>query len=374
MLLPVLNNSFYSNPYYQYYPYLNYYNGINFQSNPTDKLEHISQQDTVEKKGMSVGGKFALGTIATVGAAALIDLAFNKGRCCDSLLKIFKKESVESADDIARGVRNSADDITEDVAPVVQNNADDIIEQNADDIQKQVDDYFQEEANRAQQIAESDARNQAWLDDVHRRNEQEYSDFWNNALDEEARILKPELDKIMNNFNTVQHQLNDIKTRIANGEKVSAEELAKCLKEYRIIKESMLNHNSRASVQGYFDNIGFDDFSDLESRLSNYRISNSIINNFDSNYRALFEHFQEYCELPQWTSGMLHSVNDATRLFEKPILKEEQLLREQVQAIIDRGFKPSEALRQEMSELDFRGTDLKDFEDEINRIIQNLFQ
>ena len=148
--------------------------------------------------------------------------------------------------------------------------------------------------------------------------------------------------------------------------------MTEILKEYKTIKDKVLKYNSRASVQGYFDNIAFEDFSDLEHRISNYRIYDSIVNAFDYNYRRLFEHYQEYGELPQDAAKILSSVNTAARCFQKPVFKEEKLLQEQVQAIIDRNFKPTEALRQELSELDFRGTDLKDFENEINSIIQQL--
>ena len=63
-----------------YEAYLRNKPNVNFQAKATNTLERNPQKDTVEKKGMSTGGKIALGAIAITGAAALIDAVACKGR------------------------------------------------------------------------------------------------------------------------------------------------------------------------------------------------------------------------------------------------------------------------------------------------------
>ena len=63
-----------------YEAYLRNNQNVNFQAKATNTLERTPQKDTVEKKGMSTGGKIALGAVAITGAAALIDVVACKGK------------------------------------------------------------------------------------------------------------------------------------------------------------------------------------------------------------------------------------------------------------------------------------------------------
>lgn len=77
--------------------YLRNSQNVNFQAKATNTLERIPQQDIVEKKGMSTGGKIALGAVALTGAAALIDAVACKGKHIKQIFRGNNKTKLEEA-------------------------------------------------------------------------------------------------------------------------------------------------------------------------------------------------------------------------------------------------------------------------------------
>ncbi len=69
---------------------------VNFQAKATNTLERTPKKDTVEKKGMSTGGKIALGAVAITGATALIDAVACKGKHIKNIYTTIKAKTTKS--------------------------------------------------------------------------------------------------------------------------------------------------------------------------------------------------------------------------------------------------------------------------------------
>ena len=73
-------------------PYLSKCSNVNFRSNTATNYSQIPQE-IEEKKGMSTLGIIAIGSVATLGAAALIDQFAFKGKYRKRIFDMFKKEA-----------------------------------------------------------------------------------------------------------------------------------------------------------------------------------------------------------------------------------------------------------------------------------------
>ena len=77
-------------------PYLSNFSNVNFRSNPVTNYSQIPQE-IEEKKGMSTLGKIAIGSVVTLGAAALIDQFAFKGKYRKKIFDMFKKEATSTS-------------------------------------------------------------------------------------------------------------------------------------------------------------------------------------------------------------------------------------------------------------------------------------
>ncbi len=140
--------------------YQNRNNSVNFRG-----LKNIPNQQN-KFKSINTNNKIGYATLATVALASLAKMIFTKSK---NIKNVFKKSNIKEFETI----------------PKVQN-------KETSQIQNQVKETFKSEEKKLnlhkQQIAESNKRNEQWLQEQHQKREQEYSDFWNKQLDEKKEI------------------------------------------------------------------------------------------------------------------------------------------------------------------------------------------
>lgn len=139
--------------------YQNRNNSVNFRG-----LKNTStQQDKFESTNKN--NKIGYATLATVAIASIAEIILAKGK---HVKNIFKKTN------------------TPKIKTTQKKNEENTY------IQKQVKEYFEtkeRELNQhKQRIAESNERNEQWLQEQHIKKEQEYSDFWNKQLEAKEKV------------------------------------------------------------------------------------------------------------------------------------------------------------------------------------------
>ena len=181
---------------------------INFRATTDNNLERVPQQDsfatTREKKNN--GLKAALG-IAGTAVLALGIICYSKGKAADDVEKSFGKRMKDGWNELwgiakknADKPNGSSDDAVK-AAEKAKKEAEEKAKKEAEEkarleAEKGAEDYLKslEEApnKKNQELAESNKRNQEWLNKQHEIKEKEYSDFWKNAFNErkEADISK----------------------------------------------------------------------------------------------------------------------------------------------------------------------------------------
>ena len=128
-----------------------------FRGNTTNTLERTPQSDEFNK-GMSTGAKVGIGMGVTLALAAIADFAITRGK--------FTKKIFGFADDGAKDAKQYLDDL---------------------------------ERQAKEKLETSNKNNDEWLKEQHKLKEEEYSNWWNDAIkkQEEAQLkLKKEAEEI----------------------------------------------------------------------------------------------------------------------------------------------------------------------------------
>ncbi len=131
---------------------------VNFRGNSSNSLERTPQNDEFNK-GVSTGAKVGIGIGAALALSIAADFMLTRGKYVKKLLGL--------ADDAAK----KTDDI--------KNNADNF------DATKYLDDL---EKEAKEKLAQSNKNNDEWLEQQHKLKEEEYSNWWNNAMKEKEEI------------------------------------------------------------------------------------------------------------------------------------------------------------------------------------------
>lgn len=159
-----------------------YINSINFGSNKTNTVNYTQKTNLTPtakkhilepKKEETNNSKYIIGATLLLSIAGLF-IAGVRGKLGKNIQKLLKGE------DISQNITQKTNKLNDD--------ADNIIEQ----LNKQFEaEELQKELQLKNKIKESNARNQKWVEEQHKLKEQEYSDWWNKALDEqEAKAAK----------------------------------------------------------------------------------------------------------------------------------------------------------------------------------------
>lgn len=189
----------------------------NFKANPNNVLERTPQQDsfnsttTPEKKNIL---KIAIGTALTMTTALGI-ICYTKGKGADDVEKTFGKRIKDGWDELWGVAKKNADKAkghSDDATKAAEKAKKDAEEKARLEAEKGAKDYLKnlEEApvKKNQELAESNKRNQEWLNKQHEIKEKEYSEVWNNAIVERKKAdtikiknwLNVEKDNIIADF------------------------------------------------------------------------------------------------------------------------------------------------------------------------------
>jgi len=145
-----------------------------------NKLEKSPEQDKAEFK--KAAKEFGFAALITATSLALVDIIGCKGRHIKRIFHKLPETPKKTQTEYSPARKTPVTD-----TPSAKNN-----------FEKETEEYFKAEEKAAQEakqkIAQSDARNEKWVNAQHEIKEKEYSNFWNKALKEkeanEIRTIK----------------------------------------------------------------------------------------------------------------------------------------------------------------------------------------